>query len=91
MSANKTLPERNPEKFERLRALVESGVSLNEINRTLRIDYRTVRKYFPNYKPFQQGGGWGAGAENRELFRKFQDLERYGKVQSNRDAGRTFR
>lgn len=81
---------RNPEKWQALQQLVSVGVSYNEIRRTLRVDYRTVKRHFPDYRPFPVGGG-GEAAEIRETNRKLREFERRGKIGGNRDAGFTQR
>ena len=52
---------RNSRYYELL-PLVRQGVSLNEIQRTIGMDYRTVRRYFPHYKPFEVGGAGRASS-----------------------------
>jgi len=76
----------DPERWQALNALVDSGVSLNEIQRTLGVDHRTVRRYFPDYRPFDVGGG-GEAAVVRETNRKLREFERRGRIMSDRDAG----
>jgi len=74
------------DKYYELLPLVQSGVSLNEIRRTTGSDYRTVRRYFPHYRPFEVGGG-GRANDIRESNRKLHDMDQYGSVRRNRDAG----
>lgn len=38
-----------------LKRLVEEGASLGEIQRTLGVDHRTVKRYFPDYEPWPVG------------------------------------
>jgi len=78
--------KKGSERWEQLRALVEDGVSLNEIRRTMGVDHRTVKRHFPDYQPLPRGGG-GVAAEIREANRKLREFERRGKIQANRDAG----
>lgn len=85
--ATKDLLTRDPEKWFALEALVESGVSYNEITRTLGICHKTVKRYYPGYKPFERGGG----NEIREANRKLREFETSGKIQSNRDVGFNMR
>lgn len=76
----------NPERMAAMRAAVNSGLSLNEIQRSLGIDYRTVKKHFPDYKPFEVGGG-GDAAVIRETNRQLTEFLRRGKIGKNRDSG----
>lgn len=56
-------PERyGAHKSDILRALVEDGASFAEIRRTLGVDHRTVRKYYPEYRPWPRGHSEGARA-----------------------------
>ena len=50
-----------------LAQMVEEGCSLMEIQRTLGVDPRTVKRHFPDYKPVDR---------NSE---KFRDLVRFGR------------
>lgn len=77
---------RNPERYEALKALVEQNVSINEIMRTLHMDHRTIKRHFPDYKPFEQGAT-AESNEIREANRMLNEFISRGKVQSNRDAG----
>lgn len=77
---------KDPERWQALQELVAAGVSLNEIRRTLGVDYRTVRRHFEGYKPFEVGGG-GEASVIREVNRKLRELDRTGRVQQNRDSG----
>lgn len=80
----------DPERFAAMEAAVRAGLSLNEIQRTLHIDYRTVRKHFPDYKPHEVGGG-GEAAEIRETNRQLREFLRRGKIGGDRDAGFNLR
>lgn len=73
-----------------LNSAVSAGLSYNEIRRTLGIDYRTIRRHYPDYKPFEVGGG-GDAAEIRETNRRLQEFLRRGKIGNNRDAGFNLR
>lgn len=42
-------------KRPQVEALIQDGASLQEIMRTTRVAYRTLRKHFPDYR------GWGRG------------------------------
>lgn len=77
---------RNPERMKALDALVTAGVSFNEIRRTLGVDHRTVKRHYPEYKPFEVGGG-GEAAVIRETNRQLREFLRRGKIGKNRDAG----
>ena len=81
---------RDPERWETLKALVASGVSLNEIRRVAGIDHRTVRRHFPDYKPFEVGGA-GDAAVIRETNRQLREFERRGKIGKHRDSGFNLR
>ena len=89
--AKKDCITNDPERFQRLKNLVEDGVSLNEIRRTLGVDHRTVKRYFPNYRPFRPGGWKNEGGEIRETNRKLREFERKGRISKHRDAGFTTR
>lgn len=84
--ATKDFITRNPERWLALTAMVDAGASLNEIRRTLGVDHRTVKRWFPDYKPFEVGGG-GDAAIIRETNRQLREFERRGKIGKNRDAG----
>jgi hypothetical protein len=77
---------RDPERWEALQQLVGSGVSFNEIRRTLGVDHRTVKRHFPEYQPFERGGG-GEAAVVRETNRQLREFIRRGKIGSHKDAG----
>lgn len=88
----KILPRRAPagwkgseERWLRLEALVESGASLNEIRRTLGTDPRTVRKWFPDYRPFPVGGA-GVAAEIRKVNQDLKRLDDTGRMTTRRHA-----
>lgn len=70
--------------------LVQAGVSLNQIRQTLGMDYRTIRRMFPHYKPFEVGGS-PRSTDIREANRVLRELDRTGRVQKNRDAGFNLR
>lgn len=84
------LTTRNPERWLALNALVESGASLNEIRRVLGMDPRTVKRWFPDYKPHEVGGG-GDAAIIRETNRQLREFLDRGKISGNRDAGFNLR
>lgn len=44
----RTLRELDPEKWRRLELMVEDGVSVTEIARSLKMSHKTVTKYFPD-------------------------------------------
>lgn len=69
-----------------LATLVASGLSLNEMRRVHGFDYRTVRRYYPNYKPFEVGGG-GDAAVIRRTNQELQEFLRRGKISRNRENG----
>lgn len=78
--------DKDPERWKAFVELTNAGVSLNELRRTLGVDYRTVRRYLPDYRPFEVGGG-GEASVVREVNRKLRELDRTGRVQQNRDSG----
>lgn len=78
----------SPERMASLKAAVEAGLSLSEIQRTLHIDYRTVRNHYPDYHPHTVGGG-GEAAEIRETNRMLREFLRRGKIGNNRENGFT--
>jgi len=69
-----------------LDTLVASGLSLNEMRRVHGFDYRTVRRHYPNYKPFEVGGG-GDAAVIRRTNQELQEFLRRGKISRNRENG----
>lgn len=69
-----------------LTAAVNAGLSYNEIRRTLGVDYRTIQRHWPSYKPFEVGGG-GDAAIIRETNRQLAEFLRRGKIGKHRDAG----
>ena len=70
-------------KYLRLKALVDSGASLNEIRRTVGTDYRTIRRWFPGYKGLSVGGG-GEAQVIRQVNQDLQRLDKYGNMSSRR-------
>jgi hypothetical protein len=82
--------DKDPERWKAFVELTSAGVSLNELRRTLGIDYRTVRRYKPDYRPFEVGGG-GEASVIREVNRQLRELDRTGRAQKNRDAGFNLR
>lgn len=76
----------DPERMKALDALVTAGASFNEIRRTLGVDHRTVKRHYPEYMPFEVGGG-GDAAVIRETNRQLREFLRRGKIGKNRDAG----
>lgn len=77
-------------KYDKLEYLVQDGVSHSEISRTLKMDHRTITRWFPGTQ--WDVGGWAEqGGLIRELRRKQGEFERTGKIQTNRDAGFTLR
>lgn len=70
---------RKPERWQALQELVKSGVSLNEIRRTLGVDHRTVKRHFPEYQAFPVGGA-GEAAEIRKANEKLRKIIRTGKA-----------
>lgn len=69
-----------------LSALVSDGMSLNEMRRSYGFDHRTVKRHYPDYKPFEVGGS-GDAAVIRETNRQLTEFLRRGKIGRNRDAG----
>lgn len=74
---------RNPEKWAALQQLVASGTSLTEIRRTLGVDYRSVRRHFPDYKPFPVGGG-GEAQIIRQVNQDLQRIDNHGNMSTRR-------
>jgi hypothetical protein len=74
---------RNPEKWKALQELVASGVSLTEIRRTLGIDYRSVRRHFPDYRPFRVGGG-GEAQIIRQVNQDLRRIDNHGNMSTRR-------
>lgn len=70
---------RNPEKWFALESAVEAGWSYNMIQRELKIDYRTVKTWYPNYKPFPVGGG-GEAAVIRQVNQDLERIDKYGHI-----------
>lgn len=79
-----------PERMAALQAAVNAGLSLSEIQRTLGIDYRTVKRHYPDYAPHTVGGG-GDAAEIRETNRRLREFLRRGKIGKHREHGFTPR
>lgn len=80
----------SPERVAALTAAVNAGLSYNEIRRTLGVDYRTIQRHWPSYKPFEVGGG-GDAAEIRETNRRLAEFLRRGKIGKHRENGFTPR
>lgn len=59
-------------KYDAIESLVEQGASHHEIMRTLGCDNRTITRWFPNYKPFEQGNT----PESQAIRQVNQDLRR---------------
>lgn len=78
--------ESQAQRMKALESAVRSGWSYNEIRRTLGIDYRTVKKHYPDYKPFPVGGG-GDAAIIRETNRQLSEFLSRGKIGGNRENG----
>lgn len=66
-------------RYRQLLPLVQSGASLNEIQRTIGMDYRTVRSFFPHYKPFEVGGA-GRAADIRNANVALSRMDKHGFV-----------
>lgn len=62
-------------KYDAIESLVEQGASHHEIMRTVGCDNRTITRWFPNYKPFEQGNT----PESQAIRQVNQDLERLDK------------
>lgn len=75
-----------PERMAALQAAVNAGLSLSEIQRSLGIDYRTVRNHFPDYHPHTVGGG-GDAAIIRQVNQQLQEFLRRGKIGKHRENG----
>lgn len=61
------------ERWELLQQMVAEGCSLNEIRRTLGVDYRQVKRWFPDYVPVKRGSE--AHRELTQMGRKMRALE----------------
>lgn len=77
---------RNPERMKALDALVTAGASFNEIRRTLGVDHRTVKRHYPEYMPFEVGGG-GDAAVIRQVNQQLNEFLRRGKIGKHRENG----
>jgi hypothetical protein len=86
MTGNQHLQYDKDDRRALLASLVASGLSLNEMNRLYGFDYRTVRRAYPHYKPFQRGGG-GDAAIIRQVNVQLREFERRGKIGKHKDAG----
>lgn len=80
----KVFPKQSPpgwrggeEKYLRLKALVDSGASLNEIRRTTGTDYRVVKKWFPEREEWPVGGG-GDAYTIRQVNQDLQRMDKFG-------------
>ena len=71
------------EKYLRLKALVDSGASLNEIRRTMRTDYRVVKRWFPEREDWPVGGG-GDAYTIRQVNQDLQRMDDYGNLSARR-------
>lgn len=76
----------NEDRFSQLRALVEAGLSYNEIRRVGGFDHRTVKRYYPDYHPFPVGGA-GEAAVIRKVNQQLDEFLRRGKIGRNRENG----
>ena len=71
-------------RLAKLKNLMEDGVSLNEIERTLGCSPKTVRKHFPDYRPFPPGGG-GEAAEIKKANAMLRRIDDNGRLRSRRN------
>lgn len=78
--------KKDPARYRMVESLVNAGASIKEIERTTGTDHRTIRSHWPNYRPFEVGGG-GDAAVIRETNRQLREFLRRGKIGKNRDAG----
>ena len=85
--AKKDLTTNDPEWYKKLCAMVEDGYSINAIMKSLNMDHRTIKRYFPEYRPFRPGGWRDEGGAIRETNRQLDEFLRRGKIGNNRDAG----
>lgn len=74
---------RNPERWFALESAVEAGWSFNMIRRELKIDYYTVKAWYPSYKPFKVGGG-GDAAIIRQVNQDLKRIDKHGNVSTRR-------
>ena len=86
----KVFPKQSPpgwrggeEKYIRLKALVDSGASLNEIRRTMGTDYRVVKRWFPEREEWPAGGG-GDAYTIRQVNQDLQRMDDYGNMSTSR-------
>jgi DNA invertase Pin-like site-specific DNA recombinase len=63
------LSEYEPEKYAQMKQLVEDGVSVEEIVRTLHVSHHTVTKYFPD-------APWDLHGEEYRIFKKSTYLKK---------------
>lgn len=71
-------------RLDRLRAMVEDNVSFSEIIRTLKMDYYTIKRHFPDYKPFPVGGG-GEAQVIRQANQELRRIDNYGNLSTRRE------
>lgn len=70
-------------RYWELLPLVQANASLNEIRRTIGMDYRTVRSYFPHYAPFKVGGG-GRAEMIRQVNQDLSRIDEHGNISTRR-------
>lgn len=61
------------ERWALLQQMVAEGCSLNEMQRTLGVDYRQVKRWFPDYVPVKRGSE--AHRELTKMGKKMRALE----------------
>lgn len=66
-------------KYWQLLPYIQQGMSFSEIRKTTGSDYRTVRRWFPNYQPFAKGGS-GEANEIRKANGVMRDMDNFGNV-----------
>lgn len=81
--ATNNLLTRDPKRWFALEQAVEEKWSLNEIRRTLGIDYRTVKRWYPDYSAFPVGGG-GEAQKIRQVNQDLQRLDKHGNISTRR-------
>lgn len=71
------------DRYLRVKALVEAGASLNEIQRTTGMDSRTVKRWFPDRAEWPVGGGGDAWIV-RQVNQDLQRMDDYGNLSARR-------
>lgn len=79
------------ERWALLQQMVAEGCSLNEMQRTLGVDYRQVKRWFPDYVPWAVG--WSPGAEATRTFNRFEktgSMQKQGRTRRTRSGSPVY-